>query len=430
MSSPAKKTRPPFIANLFAKHLEAIGNYVSDGILLWEWAGTHWSCLEHKDAERRAYAWLLVNDEEDRANPCNTAKATKAALLHLPLLSQPSQDRIILPAKNGYIHIEDTATCLRPHDKSLGFQHCINCDYDPLADRPGRFLGFLEQILPDAEVRARVQEYIGYTLLPDARFQHAQLWLGSGANGKGTLANIVQALHHRVAAIQMDDLGGFKLAGLVGASLIYCDEAPQRGINEQLIKTLVAGELVQVDRKNRDVISDRIRGKWLVLANHFPTVTDQSAGFWRRWDIIPFDVSIPAGMRDAKLADNVIKYELSGVLNWAIQGLNRLLARGYFDPNLPIAIKDALQDAKLDTNSVAAWWDETDGQLLPVANSPKTKAYANYSEWTRANGMQPVAAPKFWKRIAEVLGSKLVIRKVRGERLCNISLHPPGWLER
>lgn len=430
MSSTAKKTRAPFIANRFAKHLAGSGNFASDGSLLWQWTGTHWSNTEDNEAERLAYAWLLDNEDEDRASPCNAAKATKAALLHLPLLGQPAKGKIVLPAKNGYIHVEGSGTCLQPHDKGLGFQHCINCDYDPLADSPTQFLAFLEQILPDKEVRGRVQEYIGYTFLPDARFQHAQLWLGSGANGKGTLANIIQALHHRVAAVQMDALDGFKLAGMVGAPLIYCDEAPQRGINEQLIKTLVAGELVQVDRKYRDPVSLRICGKWLVLANHFPTVTDQSAGFWRRWDVIPFDVSIPAAERDAQLAARVIGHELSGVLNWAIQGLTRLLARGRFDPTPPAAIMAALQEAKLDTNSVAAWWEETGGELLEEANSPKAKAYGNYAEWARSSGMSPVAAPKFWKRITEVLQDKLVIRKVRGERLCNISLRSSGWLER
>lgn len=426
MSAGAKKSRPPFVANRFAKHLATSGDYESDGSLLWQWTGTHWTNVHDNDAERQAYLWLVANEDEDRQSSVNAANAIKAALLHLPKLNPPAKDRIVLPARNGYIHIEGGSTCLRPHDKTLGFQHCINCDYDPLADRPKRFLDFIEQVLPDAEVRARVQEYIGYMFLPDARFQHAQLWLGSGANGKGVLANVVQALHHRVAAVQLDALDGFKLAGMVGAPMIFCDEAPQRGINEQLVKTLIAGELVQIDRKYRDPVSVRICGKWLVLGNHFPSVTDQSAGFWRRWDIVPFDVTIPAAARDATLADDMINNELSGVLNWAIQGLVRLLVRGRFEPNAPAAIKAAVEEAKLGTNSVAGWWEETCGELTDEARSEKTKAYSNYAEWARANGMAPVAAPKFWTRIKEVIGDELVLRKVRGERFCNISLRSPG----
>ncbi|MFZ4538654.1 DNA primase family protein [Propionivibrio sp.] len=416
------KTRPPFVPHRFAQQLAKSGLYATNGSLLWAWSGTHWENLEDSTAERMAYAWLLDNEDADRANPANAKIVIKSATLYLPLLAAPALDKIIIPAVNGYIHIEGDGTCLRPHDKSLGFQHCIKCDYDPLADEPEMFNTFLEQILPDRSVRERVQEYIGYTFLSDARFQHAQLWLGNGANGKGALANVVQALHHKVAAVQLDSLDGFKLAGMVGAPLIYCDEAPQRGINEQIIKTLIAGELVQIDRKYRDPISLRISGKWLVLANHFPTVTDQSAGFWRRWDIVPFDISIPAANRDSQLAETIIRQELSGVLNWAIRGLMRLLARGRFAPEAPQAIQNALLEAKLDTNSVASWWEETSGELMPDARTPKPKLYTQYADWARASGMSPVASPKFWKRIVEVVGNELEFKKIRGERLCNVSL--------
>lgn len=418
----SKTTRAPFVVNRFAEYLASTENYASCGSMLWQWTGTHWTYLDDKEVERQAYAWLRVNDDADRATPTNVRNATKAAVLHLSLLQEPANDKIVLPARNGYIHIEDGAVDLQPHDKSLGLRHCINCEYEPLAALPTRFLDFIEQILPDVEVRARVQEYIGYMFVPDARFQHAQLWLGSGANGKGTLANIIQALHHRVAAIQMDGLTGFKLAGMIGAQMIYCDEAPQRGINEQLIKTLIAGELVQVDRKYRDPVSVRIHGKWLVLANHFPTISDQSAGFWRRWDVVPFDVTIPAGLRDAGLAEYVIRHELNGVLNWAVEGLLRLLARGRFESSQPAAMTAALKEAKLETNSVAGWWEETSKELSGDARTEKTRAYADYADWTRSSGMTPVAAPKFWKRIREIAGDGLQLKKVRGERFCNIAL--------
>ena len=43
-------------------------------------------------------------------------------------------------------------------------------------------------------------------MTPDARYQRAQFWLGEGANGKGVLVNIVQALHGRIAAMALDKL--------------------------------------------------------------------------------------------------------------------------------------------------------------------------------------------------------------------------------
>ena len=70
--------------------------------------------------------------------------------------------------------------------KTLNSRHVLRCDCDPDAPVPAAFEKLLNRILPDPAVRVRVQEYIGHTLFPDARFELAQLWPGSGANGKGS----------------------------------------------------------------------------------------------------------------------------------------------------------------------------------------------------------------------------------------------------
>jgi len=227
---------------------------------------------------------------------------------------------------------------------------------------------------------------------------------GPTASGKGTLANIIQRLHARTAAVQLDKLGGFHLAGTIGASLIYCDEAPQRNINEQALKTLIAGETVQINRKHRDVVSTRINAKWLVLSNQIPAIQDQSNGFWRRFDIVPFDVEIPAGERDPMLANRIIDHELSGVLNWALDGLTRLLARGRFEERAPLAIQNAIQSARMETNSVHAWTDDRGIQLSTSVDTSKTDVYEVYASWCKSNGLGAVSSIKFWKQLPNILG--------------------------
>ena len=279
--------------------------------------------------------------------------------------------------------------------------------------------------MPDEEVRNRVHEYIGYTLLPDARFQRAQIWLGSGANGKGALANITQALHMRTAAVQLDALDGFKMANLIGASLIYCDEAPQRNINEQAMKSLIAGELVQIDRKYRDPIDVRVNGKWIILANHIPAVTDQSSGFWRRFDIVPFNVTIQEAERDPMLAKRIITHELSGVLNWALDGLLRLLASGRFAEVQPPSMRAAVTAARTETNSVQAWATDQGITLTTTIDTSKADVYSAYAGWCKSNGMAAVSSPKFWKRLCDTIGGIAEGRTFTESgriRVCNINL--------
>lgn len=272
-----------------------------------------------------------------------------------------------------------------------------------------------------------MQEYVGYTLLPDARFQLAQIWIGSGANGKGTLANIVQALHERKAAVSPCKLDSFSAAAVLNASLIYCDEAPAKDWSEQTIKSMIAGEMVAIDRKYLAAVTTRILGKWLILANHIPAVKDQSNGFWRRFDIVPFPVSIPASERDPLLASNIIKHELTGVLNWALQGLQRLLARGRFDATPPAAMTEAVQAAKVETNSVHSWVTDAAIELLTDTSTSKTDVYAEYTSWCKQNGMLAVSAPRFWKRLQDSLGEVVEGRAFTGDgrriRTCNVQLH-------
>lgn len=414
--------RPPFEPIHFAKHLEESGNYTSDNSLIYAWSGTHWMALEDATVERMALQWIAENGS-GIVTATNARSAHQTALRWLPLIEEPT-NACIIPVQNGYLHLEH-GVVLKPHDKSLGMRHVLSCDFDPAAPTPLEFKGFIESILPDPAVRERVQEYIGYSLLPDARFQRAQIWLGSGANGKGTLANIVQALHQRTAAVQLDALEGFRMSGMIGASLIYCDEAPQRNLNEQTMKSLIAGEVLQIDRKHRDPVSVRIQGKWLILANHIPTVTDQSGGFWRRFDIVPFSVEVPESARDPLLAKRIISGELSGVLNWSIEGLIRLLARGRFDPVLPSAMQSSMQSAKLETNSVQAWGKDQAIELTTTVDTPKSDVYSHYAGWCRSNGMAPVASPKFWKRLSDVIGVIVEGRtttKAGRQRTCNIRL--------
>ena len=414
--------RSPFEPIRYAEYLESTGNYASDNNLLYEWTGTHWNAIDDASGERVALKWIAA-DGRGTASPANAKAAYQTAVLWLPIIGEQTTSDII-PVQNGYLHL-DHGLLLKHHDKALGLRHVLACVFDSDAPEPTEFKRFLTRILPDEAVRSRVQEYIGYTLLPDARYQRAQVWIGSGANGKGCLANVLQALHERTAAVQLDALDGFKMAGMIGASLIYCDEAPQRNINEQTIKSLIAGELVPIDRKYRDPISVRINGKWLILANHIPAVTDQSPGFWRRFDFVPFPVEIPENERDPLLAKRIIAGELAGVLRWALEGLTRLLARGRFSEDIPTSMRLAAQSARTETNSVHAWSIDCSIGLTTIIETPKSDVYSHYACWCRSNGMVPVASPKFWKRLSDSIGTILEGRTITTAgriRTCNVQM--------
>ena len=411
-----------FEPHLYATTLSASGNYAVDGGLIHTWTGSHWSVTSDDIACKQAYRWIAAAEPRD-ATAENAKKAVSSAKLWLPDVVKESAD-IVIPCMNGYVQVKDGKVELTSPDKSLGLKHSLICEFQPDFGPATQFEKFLEMILPDPAVRSRVQEYIGYTLTSDARYQKAQLWLGSGANGKGVLANIVQKLHRNTAAIRLDALDGFSLSVLLGASLIYVDEVPKARINEQMLKSLIAGEKIQIDRKYETPLSTHIRGKWLVLGNHLPAITDHSIGFWRRWDIVPFNVTIKESERDPLLANSIIRTEMPGVLNWALEGLLRLQKRGAFEVTLPVAMQNILSDAKRESNSVQAWFEENDIVASHSLQSTKDEIYEHYREWCSRNGMASMASPRFWQTIRGIVSLDEVRRREGSQqvRYCNLLL--------
>jgi putative DNA primase/helicase len=413
----------------FDPHRYAVARVESDAVasdrqLLYEWTGTHWSVMGDEEGWTSAYHWLVEHDREN-TSPDNARKAHQAAILWARALPRPTTD-IVIPCSNGYVRVTPAGAALELADKSLGLQHVLRCAFLPEHVTGQRFDQFLRKVLPDEAVRARVQEYVGYTLTGDARYQRAQLWLGPGANGKGALANIVQALHGNTAAVNLDALEGFRLSVLVGANLIYADEVPRQKINEQLLKSLIAGERVQIDRKYKEPLSIHVRGKWLVCGNQLPAVTDHSAGFWRRWDIVPFNVIIPEHERNPDLVEQIVTHELSAVLNWALEGLGRLMRRGMFDPVQPRAMQAMLLEAKAETNSVVGWTEDCAVTVVAGSIASKDDIYQHYRDWCGRNGLTPVASPRFWPRVKDALPYEEARPRIAGRQVRACNLHVPG----
>ncbi len=59
--------------------------------------------------------------------------------------------------------------------------------------------------------------------------------------------------------------------------------------------------------------------------NELPKEVEHTNAFFRRFLIIKFDVTIPEANQDKNLSKNIIETELSGVFNWILEGLDRLL---------------------------------------------------------------------------------------------------------
>lgn len=405
------------------------------------WTGSHWNTIKPEAMKQQIIQWLTANYSL-KGKTSLLESCYKWAVLSLPPL--PEQDKHILPFANAYLRIptrEQAANgfaCQAPdpsHHMRFAVAATLNLEnadsglYQPQAvPSDSEFWRFLTQVLPDADTRDLLQEYVGSTLLPDTRFQKACFFIGDGHNGKGVLMNIVKALHQKTAAMYLDRLENFNLQGLVGATLALVDEAPKAGINEQVLKSLIAGETVQIDRKHREVLSYQPIAKWIVSANHTPKFTDHSDGFWRRWIVIPFDVQIDYKQVRLDLAEHIVANELHHVANWALAGLQRLLMRGRFPVADEMASKvaAAMSRAKSESDAVRGWVDDQSVALVVNTKqwTPKNDLYRHFVQWCEGQGRGAVAQPEFYKRLDRYFQKQVQEDRprIQGQRIYRVNV--------
>lgn len=65
--------------------------------------------------------------------------------------------------------------------------------------------------------------------------------------------------------------------------------------------------------------------KLVEATNHLPKIHGTDVGIWRRIRLVPFTQSIPEEKQDILLPQK-LEAELPGILNWALDGLQKWLA--------------------------------------------------------------------------------------------------------
>lgn len=399
------------------------GNTVgqADG-LLFEWSQSHWQVIDQLRLQNAAH--LLIDafyaESGSARKIMDAPKAAVSAPRLYPIPEERTKHRIgdaIIPCQDVTLDIsEDGEIVARAPDKEDGLRYCIDAKWADRHKPCPLFTKFIESTLPDPGVRGLVQQYIGYTLIGDTRHEIAQWWFGSGSNGKSVLAEIVSALHRKVAAANLSDLGGFNSEGLIDASLITVDETPRR-VDEQGLKKAISGGEMDINRKYLPGVTVKLRAKWLLRGNEKPSLSEQTDGLWRRLHIIHFEQQFNGKEKDPLLLEKILKNEMAGVLMWAIEGLVKVLKNDGF-ADVPDCVWAWKREMQTETDNVLGWWTDLEVQVTDTPRIDTKSVYENYSGWCKENGLYPISSINFWKRVRIIIqrnhsDAELTIKKDR-----------------
>ena len=312
-----------------------------------------------------------------------------------------SADEVLINLCNGTLVLKkDGTVVLREHRKEDLFTYTLSYPYDPNAECV-RWRNYLNRVLPIQENQQVIGEYIGYSLMPDHRYQKILWVVGDGQNGKSVLLEIIEYLlgTPNISYLSLSDLtnNDVKRAGIVGKLLNVSYESSD-DIDANVMKLLVGGERVLVKNLYKDPVMTSDYGKFICAFNQLPRA-ELTFGFFRRLIIVPFDVTIPSDEVDKHLADK-LRGELSGILNWVLKAWAELMKRGEFTTSE--SCENALETYKLQADNVKLFLKEMCEPCEFTTAAPDIhKAYKNFCAESL---LKPVGRNKFYSRLEKLVG--------------------------
>lgn len=310
------------------------------------------------------------------------------------------QEVTLINFRNGTLEISTTGWHLRAFDRYDFLTYQLPFDFDEAKTSP-YWQQFLDRVQPDASCQQILAEYIGYCFTRGLKLEKVLLLYGSGANGKSVFCDVISALlggenisHYSLSSLSEPQ--GYFRARLANKLLNYGSELDAR-LQTDTFKQLASGERIQARLPYGQPFELRDYAKLAFNCNELPRDVEHSEAYFRRFLVIPFTVTIPEAERKVELANEIIRTELSGVFNWVLAGLKRLLIQKNF--TVSDAAKIALADYRRESDSVMLFLEEEEYAPSLEGWVLLKTLYAEYRSYCLEAGFKPLGRGKFGVRL-------------------------------
>lgn len=308
-----------------------------------------------------------------------------------------------LNLRNGIIHVPTRARS----DSAPEFFTTAQAkfDYDHTATCP-LWLKVLKDWWADkpdgtpADEHLQLQEMIGYSLLPETKLQKLFIVLGPGGSGKGTINKVLQALVGKTNTAttslgKLDDQ--FGPTTLMHKTLCIVPEAAfgahdDRAAVTNFLKTVSGEDDVTIDRKYKDAWEGQLLTRFWLFANSTPSFDDAGGALMRR--LVPLEMTLSFKLNPDDNLIKKLKLEISGILNWALEGYDRLMNKqgGRFTmPQSSIDKRELL--GRMATPAQTFLDDCCD--IVREESVSEDKLYAVYNAWIEKQGGKALGKGKF-----------------------------------
>ncbi len=368
--------------------------------------GAYWETLTDDDVKHFISACAIrLGVKQVLAKECQFVDDLYKQFLFSAHLQPPTfePDRVLINLQNGTFEVTTETQTLRAFSEAdfLTYQLPFICD--EAASAP-MFQKYLDRVLPDKTAQAVLSEYAGYLFIRHGsglKFEKCLILHGSGANGKSVFFEVLTALLGRenvstYPLSNLTDKSGYYRAEIADKLLNYSSEISKE-MDCDIFKQLSSGEAFTARSPYGKPFEVRNYAKMIFNANELPKDTEQNNAFYRRFIIIPFNITIPPEEQDRELHQKIINNELAGVFNWVLDGLKRLLSNKRFTNCT--AIEQTLEQYRIESDSTQMFLIENNYHHSKTNRMLLKDLYQQYKNFCSEDGYRPCCNRKFSDRL-------------------------------
>jgi len=309
---------------------------------------------------------------------------------------------------NGLLDLDSYE--LLPFDPKFFAMNKLPVVYNPHTTCP-KIDKFHNEILKPEDLPL-LQEITGYLLwIWGNPAQKATMFIGKGGNGKSTEIRLEIALigKENISAISLHELeeNRFAKAQLYGKMANFYADLSDRDLRSVgTFKAITGGDAIYAEHKNQRGFSFIPSVKLVYSCNSPPRVPrneEDSVAFFRRWNMLEFPFQFEGKENeDRNLLEELTSdpQEMSGYLNWALEGLKRLRANGFHFPTSQTAKE--VQETYITLSDPYKSFSNHCIIVGPELTVVKDELYQSFKKHCMKHGVSPVSRDSFFKNFKDL----------------------------
>jgi putative DNA primase/helicase len=308
---------------------------------------------------------------------------------------------VLINYLNGTLEITPTDRIFREFRQEDFLRHQLPFEYDPKATAP-MWQKFLNEVLPDQDKQKVLAEYFGYIFIKPSvlKLEKMLILYGTGANGKSVVFEVFNAILGNMISNyslqRLTDGSGYYRAKIGNMLANYASEINGK-LETDIFKQMASGEPIEARLPYGDPFILTEYAKLIFNCNELPKDVEHTNAYFRRFLIILFNVTIPEDKQDKQLPQKIIRSELSGVFNWILQGLDRVMEQKNFSKCE--AVDNARIDYEMQSDSVQLFINEMGYKTSTTQYVLISELHPKYKMFCNEDGYIPVGKAKFIQRL-------------------------------